>query len=224
MLTARGVPATAVWIDSLAQMDELLAGGTRPIIIGVEMIRVPSWVRDHPFLGWHAICVMSRARLSDGTEGYWVMDPNFSPPGGNRPDPDNGKKFYSRSVMQYAYIENWIRWSVVPNRRKQVFINTTVEGDPETMGVRFVPEWNRKATLKAYKPIRSGVSIKSPVIKRFSSNHTVKLIGRIRKEDMVSAERDYGPVWVVAVYRSDNKYSLGYVMHIDLVTGSLRDD
>lgn len=225
MLTARGVPATAVWIDSLAQLDELLGtAGTRPIILGIEMWRVPAAVRDHPFLGWHAVCVMARARLSDGREGYWVNDPNFSPPGGNRPDPDGGRKFYSRSVMQYAYIDNWIRWSVVPNRHKQVFVNKKVEGDPSNMGVRFVPEWGKKVTIKADKPIRSGISIKSPTIKRFADRHAFRLFGRIKKEDMALADRPYGPVWVGPLYRTDGKYSLGYVMHADIVEGSLRDD
>lgn len=224
MLQARGVPAEPVWIDSLTQLDQLLGDdGTRPIIIGVQMSRVPASVRDHPFLGWHAICLLSTVTLMDGTRGYWVMDPNFSPKGGHRPDPDNGVKFYSRSVLYYAYIQNSIRWAVVPNRRKQVFRNVRVEGDPADMGVRFVDETGKKLTVKANKPFRGGISVKSPVIKTFGSQHAMKLLGRVKREDMAEPDRQFGPCWVGTLFRNDGKSTLAYVMDVDTVDGSYRD-
>ena len=225
MLSARGVPATAVWIDSLAQLDELLGeDGTRPVVIGVQMLRVPAWIRDHPFLGWHAIVVMDKARLKDGSVGYWINDPNFHPPGsGFREDPDRGKKFYPRNVMQYAFIDNWIRWAVVPNNNKKVFVNEKVVGDPTRMDKRFVPELGKKITLKANKPIRTGTSLRSPVLKRFTNAHTIRLLGRIKQEDMDAVSRPYGPCWVGAIRRSDGKAILGYMMDADVVDGSYRD-
>lgn len=226
MLTARGVPATATWIDSLEQIDGLVGwDGTRPIIIGVEMSRVAPSVRDHAFLGWHAIVILARAvNPFNGIEGYWVNDPNFSPnPTGPRSDPDHGKKFYSRGALQYAYIDNWIRWSVVPNKRKNVFINTVVAGDPALEKVRFVNELGKKVTVRANKPFRTGISVQSPVIKRFDKPHTLSLLGRVRKEDMANNDKPYGPCWVGPIYRTDGKSVLAYVMDSDIVDGSYRD-
>jgi hypothetical protein len=226
MLSRRGVPATSRWIDTLEQIDELVGwDGTRPIIIGVEMYRVPAGVRDHPFLGWHAIVILARARKTfNGVElqGYWVMDPNFSPPGGHRPDPDRGRKFYARSVLQYAYINNYARWAVVPNRRKQVFVNSVAAGDPALYQDKFVTQLGKAVTVRANKPFRSGSSIKSPVVKRFSNNHTLRLVGRIKQEDMDTASRAYGPCYFGPIYRSDGKSSLVYVMDSDIVVGSKR--
>jgi hypothetical protein len=210
----------------LEQIDTLVGWqGIRPIIIGVEMSRVPVGVRDHPFLGWHAIVILCRAKkVFNGVpvEGYWVSDPNFSPPGGYRPDPDQGKKFYARSVMQYAYINNWVRWAVVPNKVKRVFVNSVAAGDPALEQDRFVTELGKKITVRANKPFRTGSSIQSPTIKRFDKQHTLQLVGRIRQEDMDQSDRQYGPCWFGPLYRSDGKSVLAYVMDVDKLEGSYR--
>ena len=117
MLTKRGVPATVREIDSVAQLHGLVDSGRRPVVIGVLMSRVPASVRDHPFLGWHAILVLGRA-VVNGVVGFWVTDPNFSPPGGIRPDVDKGRKFYPDWVIQEAYINYAPRYSVVPTNLK----------------------------------------------------------------------------------------------------------
>ena len=117
MLEARGVPASVREITSTAEMHGLVDSGRRPIVIGVEMSRVPDVFRDHPFLGWHAITLMGRA-VVDGTVGFWVNDPNFSPPGGIRPDPDRGMKFYPDWVIASAYISNSPRFAIVPDSAK----------------------------------------------------------------------------------------------------------
>lgn len=117
MLIKRGVPATVVQIDSLAELHSIVDSGRRPTILGIEMIRVPYNYRDHPFLGWHAVVVMSGASNS-GVRGFWVNDPNFSPTGGIRPDPDHGMKWYPDWVIQAAVINNTQRWAVVPNSAK----------------------------------------------------------------------------------------------------------
>ena len=230
MLSARGVPASSVWLDSLEQIDNLIGwDGVRPIVVGIEMARVPINVRDHNFLGWHAVVILSRARVTlynapykPGTvvEGYWVNDPNFSPSGGIRPDPDHGKKFYSRSVMQYAFIDNWPRWAVVPNKKKKVFVNTVAAGDPALDQVRFVNELGNKVEVMANKPFRSGISLESPVIKRFDKRHTLRLTGKVKQEDMDDASRPFGPVWFGPVYRANGKHRLMYVMNADIVDGS----
>ncbi|MBA2237547.1 MAG: hypothetical protein H0W24_02430 [Lysobacter sp.] len=119
MLIKRGVPASVREISSVAEMHGLVDSGRRPIIIGVLMSKVPSMYRDHPFLGWHALCVL-KGDYYNGTRGFWINDPNFSPAGGIRPDPDRGRKWYPDWVIQNAYINNSPRYSVVPNSAKAV--------------------------------------------------------------------------------------------------------
>jgi hypothetical protein len=123
MLIKRGVPATVISIDSIAQLRQLVSGGTRPIIVGVLMSRVPSSVRGHPFLGWHAIAILGTAYV--GMPGFWVDDPNFSVPGGIRPDPQQGRRFYSEATLKHAFIDNSPRWSVVPLAHKQTSLPDT---------------------------------------------------------------------------------------------------
>ncbi|HXS47539.1 MAG TPA: hypothetical protein VN756_08755 [Solirubrobacterales bacterium] len=117
MLVKRGVPASVVQIDSLAELHSLVDSGRRPVILGIEMSRVPSSYRDHTFIGWHAVVVMSGA-TNNGVRGFWINDPNFSPPGGIRPDPDRGMKWYPDWVIQSAVINNTQRWAVVPSAAK----------------------------------------------------------------------------------------------------------
>ena len=82
------------------------------------MGRVPASYRDHPFTGWHAVVVMAAP-----AGGFWINDPNFSPPGGHRPDPDRGKKWWPDWVMKYAFIDNPAQHTVVaPNAPKVVTV------------------------------------------------------------------------------------------------------
>jgi len=120
MLTKRGVPASVKEINSVAELHALVDSGRRPVVIGVQMSRVPAWCRDHPFLGWHAVTILGRAVMSDGSVGFWVNDPNFSPAGGIRPDPDRGRKFYPDWVISSAFIANSPRFSVVPTYAKKL--------------------------------------------------------------------------------------------------------
>ncbi len=119
MLAKRGVSNSIVRIDSLSQLRQIVGSGRRPILIGMQMARVSAVYRDHPFLGWHAVTVLSSGTLN-GYGGFWVNDPNFSPPGGIRPDPDRGRKWYPDWVMQHALINNYPRWAVVPRAAKTV--------------------------------------------------------------------------------------------------------
>lgn len=117
MLIARGVPATVRVIESLAELHGLVDTGRRPVLIGLLDSRVPDGVRGHPFEGWHAVTVLGRA-VVNGQNGFWITDPNFSPPGGIRPDPAHGSRFYSDGIIQWAYIANSPRYAVVPNSLK----------------------------------------------------------------------------------------------------------
>lgn len=124
MLRKRGVPCSVFQIDSLAQLHNLVDNGRRPLLVGIQMSRVPDSVRDHPFTGWHAVVV-----LTGVPGGFLVTDPNFSVAGSYRPDPDRGRKYYSDGTMQYAFIANSPRWSVIPSKPKVIATPDTSMGD-----------------------------------------------------------------------------------------------
>jgi hypothetical protein len=114
MLNARGVPCAVRWIDSISEIASLVGtSGRRPIVIGVLIGRFPWWVRDHPFMGWHAIEILARA-----SGGFWYRDPNFSR--AVRPDPDAGRKWITDAQLQHAYIAITPRYAIVPNASKVV--------------------------------------------------------------------------------------------------------
>jgi hypothetical protein len=156
MLAYHGVPASTLVPTSIAQMRTLVAGGTRPFAIRVLMSRVPASVRDHSFLGWHMMAVLAPASVS-GLTGFWVNDPNFSPLGGYRPDPDKGHKFYSDAVMKYAFIDNGPAFAVVPNKSKVVPVAkiTVLASYSPTKTALIAPN----ATIYGYDPKRPGKAV-----------------------------------------------------------------
>jgi len=126
ILRDRGVPCDPTVLTSLKQLDAALGPRPfrRPIGIGVLMSRMSAATRGHSFLGWHRITILARAkrRRKDGriVRGYIYTDPNFSPPGGHRPDPKRGRRFIRRSELRYAFIENQPAIAIVPRRRKRI--------------------------------------------------------------------------------------------------------
>lgn len=148
MLIKRGVSAQVLSIDSLASLHAIVDSGRRPILMGIQMSRVPASVRDHSFTGWHAVTIMSGG-YNNGVRGFWVNDPNFSPPGGIRPDPDRGLKWYSDSVMQYAVIANTQRFAVVPNAAKPLPATLKGRGYVKTPAAGNVINIRRSASLSA---------------------------------------------------------------------------
>lgn len=224
MLSRRGVPAIAMWIDNLSELDYIVGwDGKHPIVIGVEMSRVPTYVKDHPFDGWHAMVVMKRV-IQNGIQGYLINDPNFSPPGGYRPDPDRGKKFYPKWVMDYAYAQNSIRWGVVPNKSKHVPApDNFAIGDPFGMSnMLFKDELGHSITIKAGKPIRDGWSVKDRVLRVVPDRTTRRLIGRITRPSLPDSEKDYGSVFLIFKEVNDGKGRIGYVKGVDIVDGSYK--
>lgn len=199
ILIARGVPCDVRRLDSRAQMKELVAGGRRPIIIGVYMARVPAHVRDHSFLEWHAMVVMDTA-VVNGVPGFWVMDPNFSPPGGHRPDPDRGKKFYSESVMEYAYFDNLPRWAIVPTRAKAIAAQS--EGLPVKFKSPGKPSWLR---IKANTDVRATPSTSAGVIAHTGANGAgpYPLVGWTRGARYKTSATTTSNIW--AIYRIRGK-------------------
>lgn len=208
MLAKRGVPAQVRVIDSLATLHALVDSGRRPIIIGVQMSRVPSTVRDHPFTGWHALVVLSGGYLN-GVRGFWVLDPNFSPPGGIRPDPDGGRKWYSDAVMQSAYINNTPRYAVVSDSAKPLPASLKGRGYVKTPSGTNVINIRRSASLSAlvYARARSdGYTYRVSDGKRLWSNRSLYIITKLTS-DWVHVRTGTGldlaisrPLFVVTVY------------------------
>ena len=121
MLALRGISCFVTSIDSLYELHSLVDSGRRPVLIGMNFARVPWTYADHPFRGWHAVTVLSGGYLS-GARGFWINDPNFSPPGGHRTDPDGGRKWYPDWVIQQALLNNYPRWAVVPSVLKTIVV------------------------------------------------------------------------------------------------------
>lgn len=119
MLRARGVACEVYQIPTVDALANLVSTGKRPVLLGLNFARVPDSVAGHNFQGWHAVVVLSTTYVN-GQMGFFVMDPNFSPPGGPRPDPMRGKRFYSRSSMVWALGDAATNWAVVPLTPKNV--------------------------------------------------------------------------------------------------------
>jgi hypothetical protein len=224
MLVKRGVPAAVVTISSIAELRQLVSGGTRPIVIGVLMSRVPSAVRGHPFTGWHAICVLATAYV--GGPGFWVNDPNFSPAGGIRPDPMQGRRFYSEAVMKHAFIDNAPRWSVVPLAHKvtvapppAITPALAIDGDPNPMRYRSLVNQATGAlplkTIAKGKPVRKGARTTNALWTTVKADTPIRPFGYIEKEDLPTAERVYGDVYVCNWYQTNGEH-VGYVKEVDL--------
>lgn len=120
MCDRRGVPASAVWISSLVELDHLLGeGGRRPIGMGWLMSRLTAHTRGHSFLGWHRVTVLKGGRRWNWRRmrfvlGYIYTDPNFNPVW--RPDPKKGHRFISRAELRHVLDIG--TWSIVPDHAK----------------------------------------------------------------------------------------------------------
>lgn len=126
MLRKRGVPADYMRL-SIPQLRNRLRTGRWPVILGLDMSKVPLSVAGHPFRGSHAI--LFRAEVNrNGVLGALGADPNFSTVT-NRLDPTRGKRFYPYALLQAAYYDTG-KWAVVPTAAKTIPLpDTSLEGE-----------------------------------------------------------------------------------------------
>lgn len=110
-----GVP-NVITRPNLDQIHRYLATHRRPIIVGLDMSRVPDGIRGHPFEGSHAIELRANAHKGD-VLGASAMDPNFNRT--YRTDPTGGRRFYPDWVLQSAYY-NAGKWAILPLNDKVV--------------------------------------------------------------------------------------------------------
>jgi hypothetical protein len=153
MLNKRKVPATLLSLTSMAQLKAIVGGGKRPVILAMLMGRVPYSVRGHSYTGWHAVVCMDTV-VVNGVRGFLVMDPNFSPAGGIRPDPQHGKRFYSEGVIQSAFFGNYQHFAIVPNHpkggtvgyvtfNKGVYVSLRTSPDARQNNAYAVADWSK---------------------------------------------------------------------------------
>lgn len=223
MMAKRGVPNRAMYFNTLGEIDAMVGwDGRRPILIGMLMSRVPYGIKDHPFDGWHAVAVLKQAERN-GVSGYLINDPNFSPAGGYRPDPDHGVKFYPRWALDYAFIQNAPRWGVAPYNPKEIVVPShRILGDPMDQRKLFVDELGKEIVIKGGKPVRAGFLVKDRTLRITSQPTRKNLVGRIVTADLPQDEKQFGPVFVVNMAVRNGKSRHGYVKGIDIVTGSYK--
>jgi hypothetical protein len=125
MLIARGVPASARYVNTVDELHGLVDSGRRPIIVGIQMSRIPYQYRGHSFLGWHAVTFIT-GTYRDGKRGFLVNDPNF--PAGS----PSSRRFYPDWLVKSAWQDNVPRWCVVPNSLKPL---TTTFTESQEMAI-----------------------------------------------------------------------------------------
>lgn len=216
MLSKRGVPCT-LQRPTVAELHKIVASG-RPVIIGLDMSRVPLVVAGHLFRGKHAITL----RLSlPGT--FDVADPNFNDT--YRKDPTNGHRIYPDWVLQGAYWDAGM-WAIVPTYAKKPAPapspapgpspipgeNTQADGDPFPMRFR---DFEGERTVRTGKPLRKGATVASGSYRGAHAGERFFFLGRIEKADLPVSERSYGDVFFTKLYHV-NGYHLAYVKAVDL--------
>lgn len=207
---------------TLAQVKSAISSGRRPILVGMLMSRVPASMRDHPFLGAHAVVLLAN-QTRNGVSGILVMDPNFSPRTG-RLDPDKGVKFYTDAVVSYAMASTATqRWCVVPRAAKKISVPAPVPTPPaetttQVGGLPVTFTANRKgwkANIKAGKPRRSGAILASSNFGSTTKEEGMIIWGEVKGQDLSSyglpggTRWFFGPQWI-------GKDRVVYVPYADL--------
>jgi murein DD-endopeptidase MepM/ murein hydrolase activator NlpD len=92
-----------------------------------------------------------------------------------------------------------------------------VDGDPAPMRFRsqITKGQTLDRTIRAGRPVREGASVNSKVITRYDKRHALNVIGRIPKEQLPQAERQFGDVLVAPIYVGSG-HVLGYIKQVDL--------
>lgn len=120
MCTNMGVPCTVIEITSMDQLTRIVGTeGRRPTGIGILMSRLRANTRGHSFLGWHRITLLKAdKRTINGVprRGFVYTDPNFNPP--YRPDPKKGHRWINRQELEYAFVQNFPAYAIVPLKKK----------------------------------------------------------------------------------------------------------
>lgn len=225
MLIKRGVNCFFSQFAEVSRIHDLIEGGQRPTILGLNMSLVPLEVAGHPFRGFHAVVALENERR-DGVGGMLIRDPNFNRT--FRQDPTGGARFYPDWVIQQAFC-NARMWALVPVAPKKIpqLPDTavefpTVDGDPMPGPFRGeIDEHGQciRRVVEANKPIRKGYTVASGLLFRTGDRREFNIVGRIPKEDdrIPKAEKDLGDALITVVYDDDQHGSVfGYIKQVDV--------
>lgn len=113
MLKRRGIDAFFTTLPLAGVKTYGNREGRHPIILGLDMSRVPYDVAGHPFRGMHAVVCLKAVDRSG--PGFLIRDPNFSTRTG-RTDPTGGLRFYPDWVIQNAFVTPR-GWAIVPAKQ-----------------------------------------------------------------------------------------------------------
>jgi hypothetical protein len=219
MLELLGVPCS-LQRPTVSQLKAHLATGRRPLILGMDMSKVPIGIAGHPFRGDHAVTLRANA-----PGGFLVADPNFSTRT-NRLDATKGRRFYPDWVIDRAYYRDG-KWAIVPHTDKIVSLPDTgtpgkpilADGDPAPMRYRSLVNQDTGAlpakTVKKGKPIRKGATVSSALWATVPANTVIRPFGYIDKDDLPAAERQYGDVFLTNWYQTNGEH-IGYIKSVDL--------
>ena len=99
-------------------------------------------------------------------------------------------------------------------------IRELIRADGDTYPMRFRSEVKPngetlRRTLLANKPIRKNASVNSDVWRRYDRRRVIKIVGRILKENLPAAERQFGDVFITPVYVGNGDV-FGYVKQVDI--------
>lgn len=218
MATLLGVPCTVQRL-TVTELKNLIRGGRRPVLVGMEMGRIPAAIRGHSFLGAHAV-----AMLDVNSRGDFIgNDPNFSPRTG-RTDPTNGKRVYPASVVAYAMSSPLTQnLCVVPKAAKKIptvvtappaAIETKVGGLPMTF---YANRKGAKASIKKGKPRRSGASIGSHNYGNTTRDEPMTIWGwKTDGEDLTKYGLPGKGLWYFGPQYINGKDRVVYVPYCDL--------
>lgn len=222
MLRLRGVPCT-IGQPNVFSIHNLVGGGTRPILAGLDMAKVPEYIAGHPFRGKHAIEILQTAYTNNGrTRGFLVRDPNFNRT--YRVDPTGGQRFYPDWVIEVSFTNSGM-WAVIPDKAKvlpslpdtSLPASTKADGDPAPMKFRSSLDAGRakRIELRAGKPIRAGFLTTDRTIAKSDTARGLWEVGFIPKSKLPRAEQVYGNVSIVEFYK-ESGHVFGYVKQVDL--------
>lgn len=195
MMEKAGVPCDIVKF-TISSLKQIISSGRRPVLIGLDMSRVPLSVAGHPFRGAHAVVALANT-VRNGVSGILIMDPNFNTT--HRIDPTNGQRFYSDSIVSYALQGASVQgWGVAPRASKNVSVvpkppatsTWTKEDDLLNQLLRGAREISqRNATIRARSTPRKvpGYAAGTAHGAAYSSNQNRLVIGWVRGSSLAGS-------------------------------------
>jgi hypothetical protein len=207
MAEKRGVPVIMAQ-PSVAAIRGLLETGRRPILLGLDMSKVPTAVSGHPFRGNHAILFVANRDAS----GIVGRDPNFNRT--YRIDPTRGRRYYPNWIIQQAFCDARM-WALIPEQIKPVpalLPDTSIQPIVRIKGLpmSFRDETGHKLIVRAFKPLRDGASVSARKLTTTKDATPLRLWGRTKGQSL-----DGNDTWFFGPKFLDGRWRVVYTPAID---------